>query len=111
MFARRANPRVDREIVRKSMSYLESQVESGLADWVNSGNHREGIIARELLNLGPRTFYPLPENPPSPARVELPGIYFKPPASDPRPSMQSVREAWDWSAELLTSPLLNSVSI
>ena len=49
VFSRGANPRIDRPILRKSLSYATEQVENLLADWVDPGDPGQGIIAREFL--------------------------------------------------------------
>lgn len=40
---------MDKPIVRKKMAYLEAQVASFVADWVDEGDHSRGIVAREFL--------------------------------------------------------------
>lgn len=81
------------------MSYLESQVKTGLADWVDACNPGKGIIAREMLQFGARPLPELPLTAPQYCLGELPGLKFIPPKTDTRPSIAFVREAWDWSAE------------
>ena len=49
VFARRSNPAVDRPIIRKSLSYAETQIADRLADWVDVNDKRQGIVAREYL--------------------------------------------------------------
>ncbi len=34
------------------MNYLEEQVRTGVADWVDPADPRQGIIAREMLHFG-----------------------------------------------------------
>lgn len=79
VFARRSNPAVDRPILRKSLSYGETQVADLLADWVDVNDKRKGIVAREYL---PRTgVVELPAAPTctvSLAALEIPGLSFKP---------------------------------
>lgn len=67
--------------MRKSMSYLEDQVDRGASVWVNPADKRKGIIARDMLNFGPRLCYP-----PSPectnemdGWLEIPGVIFRGP--------------------------------
>lgn len=104
VFARGANPRVDRPILKKSTFYGAEQVQNLLADWVDPSDHSRGIIAREFL--------------PSAKRVEtvevsavnwaeLPGIRYVPPPMEenptlPRLNLQALSEVvptWDWSQE------------
>ena len=102
VFARGSNPRVDRRITKKSLLYAETQVLEGLADWVDPCDPSRGIIAREYLPSG-KALVPDPgavENLALP-RVELPGVKYVPPATDPRPRISTVREGWDWSLETL----------
>jgi hypothetical protein len=54
VFARRANPSVDRPILRKSESYAKDQIERGRAVWVDPDDPRQGIICREILFFGER---------------------------------------------------------
>ena len=79
MFARRTNPAIDKPILRKNIGYGEEQVRSGLADWVSSGDHSKGIIAREMLRSG-KCFLPVETVSVSTAlpRVELPGLNIPP---------------------------------
>ena len=49
VFSKGSNVRVDKPIVRKKMAYLEAQVASFVADWVDEGDHSRGIVAREFL--------------------------------------------------------------
>lgn len=100
VFARRANPSVDRPIVRKNLAYAETQVGEGLADWVDPCDPSKGIVAREYLPSGKVL---VPDSADFQAltlpRAELPGVKYVPPSSDPRPRMSTVREGWDWSIE------------
>jgi hypothetical protein len=106
VFARRANPRVDRPIVRKNLNYLETQVHEGLADWVDPCDPSKGIIAREYLPSG-KAHTPDPGAVRSLTlpRAELPGVKFVPPATDPRPRLSSVRANWDWSVEQVNAAI------
>jgi len=54
VFARRADPSVDKPILHKSLSYIEQQIALGWADWIDPKDFRKGIICRELLNFGGR---------------------------------------------------------
>jgi hypothetical protein len=76
VFARGANPSVDRPILRKSESYCCLQVAEGRADWLDAAAHAKGIICRELLYFGPRA---IPIGPADLKRVdfaEIPGVRF-----------------------------------
>jgi hypothetical protein len=96
VFAKGAEPSIDRRIQRKSMSYITEEVTRGRADWVDSADRRKGIICREMLWLGLKPLAPEPECL-SPMRgAEIPGIIFKEPASaawrkDPASRALSVR--------------------
>jgi len=100
VFARRANPSLDRPLVRKNLIYAETQVAEGLADWVDPCDPSKGIIAREYLPSG-KALVPDPAAVESLTlpRVELPGVKYVPPATDPRPRISTVRQGWDWSIE------------
>lgn len=100
VFARRTNPAIDKPILRKNIGYGEEQVRSGLADWVSSGDHSKGIIAREMLRSG-KCFLPVETVSVSTAlpRVELPGLKFQPPKDETKPSFAAIREGWDWQTE------------
>ena len=100
VFPRGSNPRVDRPILRKNRTYVEEQINLGLADWVNLADPRQGIIARELLRFGPKA-QPDPVYTFSPA--ELPGLRFVPPPNTAHPSMASIRAGWDWSVDAATA--------
>lgn len=52
VFARRANPAIDRPILHKSAAYCEDAVNTRFADWVDPQDHSKGIIAREMLPSG-----------------------------------------------------------
>jgi len=54
VFARRANPCVDRPILRKSLKYVTEQVESGRATWVDPDDPAQGVLCRETLYFGER---------------------------------------------------------
>jgi len=100
VFARRADPRVDRPIVRKNLNYLETQVAEGLADWVDPCDPAKGIIAREYLPSGKaQAPDPVAVESLNMPRAELPGVKYVPPATDPRPRISSVRAGWDWSVD------------
>lgn len=114
VFARGANPRVDRPFLKKSESYAEGEVLAGHADWLDPDDHTKGILCRELLYFGPR-----------PTRVEtvhladlelehdlaeLPGLRFvyDRERNPTIPSIQierllSAAPGWDWSAEAAAS--------
>jgi hypothetical protein len=81
VFARGSNPRVDSPIIRKKLTYLEQQVEAGIADWVDAADNRQGIICRELLYFGPRQEVPAPVPNRLPP-IEVSGCRFQLPLSD-----------------------------
>jgi hypothetical protein len=54
VYRRGADPRLEVPLMRKSRFYAEQQVREGLADWVDYGDPRKGIICREMLRFGPR---------------------------------------------------------
>lgn len=54
VFARRANPSIDRPILKKSFSYVTDQVNAGRADWIDRLKPQRGIICREMLYFGER---------------------------------------------------------
>ena len=101
VFARGANPRVDRAILRKSKTYIETQIALGLADWVNAGDPRQGIICRETVYFGERKSSASVEKSSAGAfraDGELRGVKFIPPVGDSRLAvLASLRAGWDWS--------------
>jgi hypothetical protein len=99
VFARRSNPSVDRPILRKNLIYCQTQVEEGLADWVNLGDPSRGIIAREYLPSGKVLLPELVDETLELPSLELPGLKFVPPATDTRPRVAILRAGWDWSQE------------
>lgn len=52
IFARGANPSVDRRIQLKRESYCLAEVVAGRADWVNEGDCSQGILCRAFLYRG-----------------------------------------------------------
>lgn len=106
VFARGSNPAIDREILRKSKSYIENEVKAGRADWVDPADPRKGILCRETLYFGPRA--PRPDAPIAEvatagrliaglAPLEIPGVRFM----DPHPSrnlaaFQALRTRWEY---------------
>jgi hypothetical protein len=89
------------------MKYLEEQVRSGVADWVDPRDPRQGIVAREMLHFGEKA---LPVETVAlhdsfRADGELRGVKFVPPKNESKPSMAAIRESWDWRTEanLLTA--------
>jgi hypothetical protein len=108
VFARRANPSVDRWILKKSEAYALEQVLAGRADWVDPDDRSKGIICRETLYFGARAMraetveLPTGFNP-FRADGELKGIKFQPPKSESKPSLDAIREAWDWQFPLPAS--------
>lgn len=55
VYPRGANPRIDRHIQRKSLSYATEQVELyGVAEWIDPNDHLKGIICRDRLAFGPK---------------------------------------------------------
>lgn len=108
VFARGANPRVDRPILRKSKRYTDDQVAAGRADYIDPQDPARGIICRELIYFGPRTVIDPPATTTSAAMAELPGLKFIPPASSEKnPTLQRIlieplfaaAASWDWSRE------------
>jgi hypothetical protein len=61
VFARGANPRIDRPNQRKSLAYATEEVEAGRADWIDKNNHAEGILCREFLYSGQSLVVAAPE--------------------------------------------------
>lgn len=56
VYPRGANPRIDRHIQRKSLSFATEQVEVyGTADWVDPNDHGKGIVCRDRLYFGEKT--------------------------------------------------------
>jgi len=98
VFARRANPRFDKPILRKNISYGEQQVLSGLAEWVDYFDHSQGIIALEMLPSG-KVLETISIESTALPRAELPGLRFQPPKDDAKPTMGAIREGWDWQHE------------
>lgn len=94
VFARGANPRVDRFILKKNFNYCSEQVDTGRADWVDPHDARKGIIAREMLYFGERTSQPEPEYSFDPSFVndELRGVIF----ADPHPARNRALLAMRW---------------
>lgn len=56
VFARGANPRVERPILKKSKSYCDQQVMLGIADYIDPTDPSKGMLCRELLYFGEREF-------------------------------------------------------
>lgn len=79
VFARRANPCVDRPILRKSESYANEQIQWGRATWVDPEDPRKGIICREVLYFGERLTPPAADTGNSNSFVV--GVKFQPPKS------------------------------
>lgn len=91
VFARRANPSIDRPIIRKSKSYVTEQVEFGRADWVDPRKPELGIVCREMLYFGERE---IPVETVTLAKLgftagEIPGLRFV----GPKPRIQLVASA------------------
>lgn len=100
VFARRANPSVDPPILRKSKSYVEQQVAEGRADWVDPADPHKGILCRELLYFGERELKAEPADLSVFSPIELPGIRYVPPDTDPKAySAQNARLGWNWGLE------------
>lgn len=102
VFARRANPAVDRPIQRKSKFYADGEVAAGRADYIDPANPVKGIICRELLYFGERKLQAEPDDCPNAFRAngELRGVKFIPPPNDPRLAiLAAIRAGWDWSVE------------
>lgn len=105
MFARGANPAVDRPILRKSKSYAELQVLEGRVDWIDPLDPARGVICRELLYFGARA---IPVETIDVRRLEfaeLPGVRFVYPR-ETNPAIAAVRVEtfmaaapnWDWES-------------
>jgi hypothetical protein len=95
VFARGANPRVDRFILKKNFNYCSDQVDLGRADWVDPHDARKGIIAREVLFFGERTVPQKSDEAsfnPFFAGGELRGIVF----IDPNPARNHEVMRWHW---------------
>ena len=102
VFARGANPRVDRPILKKSKSYADEQVVLGRAEYIHPTNPAHGIICRELLYFGPPRFEAEPNDLLNSFNLsgELRGVKFIPPSNDPRLGiLAQLRAGWDWSGE------------
>lgn len=89
VFARRANPSVDRPILRKSESYARDQVLAGRAHWIDPDEPRKGVVCREILFFGERRT-PLPPNTKKRRRGVLPALEvgntrFEQPTTVPSP--------------------------
>jgi hypothetical protein len=52
VFARGANPAIDRPNVRKSESYGQEEVDAGRADWIDLNDYSKGILCRAFLYSG-----------------------------------------------------------
>jgi hypothetical protein len=91
VFGRGADPRKHRPLVRKSMVYLEEQVSSGVADWVDARDHKQGIVAREVLYFGPRAELAQPIDSSKLPALELPGLKFEPPKKTRPPYLPLLR--------------------
>ena len=61
VFARGANPAIDRPNQRKSVSYGAAEVEAGRADWVDPNDLAKGILCRAFLYSGERLITAAPE--------------------------------------------------
>jgi hypothetical protein len=46
VFCKGSNPSVDPPIIRKKLTYLESLVADGLADWIDQDEPQKGVISR-----------------------------------------------------------------
>lgn len=104
VFAKRANPSVERPILKKSLSYATEQVAAGRAAWVDPTAPRKGIVCMEMLYFGERKFAP-EEN--TGAGGYQPGLKFVPPNMEKNPLIARVAifpiftaaRNWDWSVE------------
>ncbi len=76
VFARGANPAIDRPILRKSVTYCDLQVVEGRADYIDFTDKSRGIICRELLYFGPRAIPMEPVDLKSVDFAEIPGVRF-----------------------------------
>ena len=111
VFARRANPAIDRPILRKSRFYAEQQVREGRADWVDENDPRKGIVCRELLHFGPRKVEVETANPLDYDWAELPGIKVIPAKMEQNPTLPRLQVEplrisairWDCNSENATA--------
>lgn len=115
VYARGANPRVDRPIQHKNLSYGKEAVEMyGSAVWVDPADPSKGIICRDFLYFGEKTVAP-----PTPEQLRklrsklksaLPplepnGCKFIPPPMEKNPTLPRLNLAaielaadhWDWA--------------
>ncbi len=104
VFARHANPRVDTPILRKSITYIQEQIDKGRAHWVDVGNPRKGIVCREMLNFGGRP-KDEPESESTHIFAELPGKKVIPAKMQQNPTLPRLHidplriaaTRWDWA--------------
>lgn len=97
VFAQRANPVVDRPILKKSEGYAREQVLSGRAVWIDASKPRKGIICREILFFGERRT-PLPQKTTKRTRrrrgvlpsLEVPNTKFQQPSTLPSPLIAQI---------------------
>jgi hypothetical protein len=120
VYPRGANPRIDRHIQRKSLSYATEQVEVyGVAEWVDPNDHLKGIICRDRLAFGPKIEFVTAATPEEIKKLtrgklrsllpsaEVAGCKFIAPAMEknltlPRITIEHLAAAspnWDWSME------------
>jgi len=120
VYPRGANPRIDRHIQRKSLTYATAQVEMyGAADWVDPADHAKGIICRNHLYLGEKVERIVAATPEEVKKLtrgklrsalppaELGNCKFIPPAMErnstlPRITIEYLATAapnWDWTME------------
>jgi hypothetical protein len=92
VFARRANPSVEKPILHKSKTYVFEQVASGRADWVDPSQPKRGIIARETLYFGPRELR-IVEDTGSSAGLGFGALKFV----DPNPKRDRITLAFLWA--------------
>ena len=82
--------RSGRRILRKSRSYVETEVLAGRADWIDSQDPSKGILCRELLSFGPKLEIASPA--PFMPVLELPGLKFIPPPNQTPFALK----VWHW---------------
>jgi hypothetical protein len=101
VFARGANPRIDRPILKKSKSYADEQVALANADYIDPSDPAKGIICRELLYFGARPVTVKTADLSTLPLSEIPGVRFVGPRN-PVPhfvSTLSPDQGWDWAQE------------
>lgn len=95
VFARGANPRVDRFLQKKSLSYCLDEVLHGRADWIDPNEMRKGIICRQRLYIGQTgviaAVVAQTVNPQSYDWQEIPGVRWRRPPMPDNPHIAKIR--------------------